>query len=533
MLFDFLQRGGLNAATHHVRHREVGKKHSPHSSLSLSASPFDFDQHIGAVAHASRRLRGVAPSLLADVEAIIAPLCVLTGAILAEFAYYWLVDKNVSFTTVYLGAVALGALLLLVLASQFGLHSAARVSAGEFEARSIIATTSLTFLLLLSLFYLFKVSGQVSRGWFVGWYLLTLGQLLIVRLGILRWAQNLRSECRLLQRCAIYGDPKLGRHVGILLRSANPNLTFIGIFSDGSTDHTYTSPAATASDISNLELQHERDGVGDLSALISAVQQDACDRIIVAMPSNAQDRVRRATVNLEALPVDVDLSLDAIVAPRRERGWRNEVLLFPLQQLPISPRGSLIKSVIDYALSGIALTLFAPFMMLIALAIKLDSPGPVLFAQKRHGFNHRVMRVFKFRTMTVAEDGPEVRQAVVGDVRVTRVGRLLRRTSLDELPQLFNVLRGEMSLVGPRPHATSHNESHSKHFEAYPSRHKVKPGITGWAQVNGFRGETRTPEDMRARLEADLYYIHNWSPWLDLKILAWTLVVPFRGINAY
>jgi exopolysaccharide biosynthesis polyprenyl glycosylphosphotransferase len=172
-------------------------------------------------------------------------------------------------------------------------------------------------------------------------------------------------------------------------------------------------------------------------------------------------------------------------------------------------------------------------MLAAAIAIKLDSRGPVFFIQSRHGYNHRVIRVVKFRTMTVAEDGAVVTQAVRGDKRVTRVGRFLRRTSLDELPQLFNVLRGELSLIGPRPHAVTHNESYSQILARYANRHKVKPGITGWAQVNGCRGETKTPEDMRKRVELDLYYIKNWSPVLDAQILARTLLVPFYSSNAY
>jgi putative colanic acid biosynthesis UDP-glucose lipid carrier transferase len=184
-------------------------------------------------------------------------------------------------------------------------------------------------------------------------------------------------------------------------------------------------------------------------------------------------------------------------------------------------------------LATVALIVFSPVMLAIAAAIKLDSRGPVFFIQSRNGYNHRVIRVRKFRTMTVTEDGPVVTQAVRGDKRVTRVGRFLRRTSLDELPQLFNVLCGELSLIGPRPHAVAHNESYARLLNSYANRHKVKPGITGWAQVNGCRGETKSPEDMRQRVELDLYYIKNWSPWLDIKILARTALVPFHSPNAY
>jgi lipopolysaccharide/colanic/teichoic acid biosynthesis glycosyltransferase len=170
-------------------------------------------------------------------------------------------------------------------------------------------------------------------------------------------------------------------------------------------------------------------------------------------------------------------------------------------------------------------------LVIAAILIKLDSKGPVLFRQIRHGFNNKPIRVFKFRTMTTLEDGcVSFRQAVRGDSRVTRVGRILRRTNIDELPQLINVIRGEMSIVGPRPHAVAHNEMYVDQIVRMSRRHNVKPGITGWAQVNGLRGETDTIEKMRKRVEYDLYYIDNWSLWLDIKII---IMTPFsRSVYA-
>jgi putative colanic acid biosynthesis UDP-glucose lipid carrier transferase len=168
----------------------------------------------------------------------------------------------------------------------------------------------------------------------------------------------------------------------------------------------------------------------------------------------------------------------------------------------------------------------------IAALIKLDSPGPVLFRQRRHGYNHRIIDVYKFRTMSVQENGTHVQQARKDDPRVTRMGRLLRRTSLDELPQLLNVLTGEMSLVGPRPHALAHNQLYAEQLDRYANRHRVKPGITGWAQINGFRGPTEDPEKMRQRVQLDLHYIENWSIWLDLKILVLTPFLGFIHRNA-
>jgi putative colanic acid biosynthesis UDP-glucose lipid carrier transferase len=199
---------------------------------------------------------------------------------------------------------------------------------------------------------------------------------------------------------------------------------------------------------------------------------------------------------------------------------------------PIRDWGYVMKLVLDYVLGGISLVFFGPLMLMAALAIKLESRGPVLFKQRRHGYNHRVIHVYKFRTMRVAEDGPVITQARKDDERITRVGRLLRRTSIDELPQLFNVLRGEMSLVGPRPHAVAHNQHYRERLARYANRHCVKPGMTGWAQIHGFRGPTEDPEKMRKRVEMDLYYIENWSIWLDLKIIAATPLLGFIHRNA-
>jgi putative colanic acid biosynthesis UDP-glucose lipid carrier transferase len=191
------------------------------------------------------------------------------------------------------------------------------------------------------------------------------------------------------------------------------------------------------------------------------------------------------------------------------------------------------KRVTDIAFAGVALILLAPLMLLVAAAVKLTSPGPVLFRQRRYGLNGEEIMVYKFRSMTVCEDGAVVTQARKNDQRVTPLGRILRATSLDELPQLLNVLEGKMSVVGPRPHAVAHNELYRKLISGYMIRHKVRPGITGLAQVHGLRGETETIEKMRERVRFDLEYLSHWSPWLDLKIIVKTIWVMARDKNAY
>ncbi len=193
---------------------------------------------------------------------------------------------------------------------------------------------------------------------------------------------------------------------------------------------------------------------------------------------------------------------------------------------------SLAKRAFDVAVASVALVLLSPLLAAIAAAIHYDSPGKVLFRQRRRGFNQEEFRIWKFRTMTTTEDGDEVRQATANDVRITRVGAWLRRLNLDELPQLVNVLRGEMSIVGPRPHAVSHDEHYEARISAYPRRLNVKPGLTGWAQIHGFRGPTQTEADMASRVDHDLYYIDNWSMLLDLYIIAMTVLSPKAYRNA-
>jgi Undecaprenyl-phosphate glucose phosphotransferase len=199
---------------------------------------------------------------------------------------------------------------------------------------------------------------------------------------------------------------------------------------------------------------------------------------------------------------------------------------------PLSQLQQLAKRVFDVAVAAAGLVILAPLLTLVAFAIKLDSPGPVLFRQTRHGYNNETIKVFKFRSMMQADQGEFV-QAVRNDSRVTRVGAILRRTNIDELPQLINVLRGEMSIVGPRPHATAHNEMFEGKISVFSRRHVVKPGITGWAQVNGHRGATETLEKMQRRVEYDLYYIDNWSFWLDLRIIVMTVFSKNAYTNAY
>jgi putative colanic acid biosynthesis UDP-glucose lipid carrier transferase len=238
---------------------------------------------------------------------------------------------------------------------------------------------------------------------------------------------------------------------------------------------------------------------------------------------------------LAELPIDVKLCPGVLDPPLHIGTLAREfgVPVLPLLERPLKGWRYPLKRAEDILVSTALLVFVAPLMLLVALLVKLDSPGPMLFRQLRHGFNNRPIVVYKFRTMHASAAGGPVIQASRGDARVTRLGRFLRASSIDELPQLFNVLKGDMSLVGPRPHALAHNEHYGKLIDLYFARHRMKPGITGWAQVHGLRGETDRIEKMERRLQHDLHYVENWTLLFDLKILAMTVWAVLSRANAY
>ncbi len=263
--------------------------------------------------------------------------------------------------------------------------------------------------------------------------------------------------------------------------------------------------------------------------------ESSVDEVHIAIDWTNWLHAKQILHELREVPIPVRLIADPNAAEILQYPQQKAcgTVSFELQGAPLRVRDRLAKRLIDMIGAGAGLLLLAPFFIAISAAIRIDSPGPLLFRQKRGGFNGRVFSILKFRTMRVLEDGPTVNQATRDDDRVTRVGRFLRQWSLDELPQLINVLRGEMSLVGPRPHALAHDEAYRTLISSYPFRQYVKPGITGWAQVNGVRGETPTVASMKRRVDLDLWYARNWSFWLDLRILFGTVREVCCSQNAF
>jgi len=275
--------------------------------------------------------------------------------------------------------------------------------------------------------------------------------------------------------------------------------------------------------------------LGNINEAHSFIKTNNIDKIYIALPMSAQPRILELLEELQDTTASIyfipDIYLFDLIQPNM--AITMGVPLVAICESPFDGSNGISKRIADILLSSLILTLILPFMLLIALVVKLSSPGPVIFKQLRYGLDGKEIWIYKFRSMTVSQDSGLVVQAVKDDPRITKIGSLLRKTSMDEFPQFFNVLLGNMSIVGPRPHAVSHNEMYRQLIKSYMVRHKVKPGITGWAQVNGFRGETDTLGKMQERVKFDLDYLRNWSLFLDLFIIFKTISVVVRDKNAY
>jgi Undecaprenyl-phosphate glucose phosphotransferase len=383
--------------------------------------------------------------------------------------------------------------------------------------RRLAGSWVMTALFMLTLGFLLKASDDVSRGWALGWFVGGGTSLLLARGLRTIWVRRLKKRGTFNQRVAIFGaGPQGQRFADYVLKNSRLTITLVGFYDD--------RPAH--------RLEMSTPGVpllGNMTTLISAIRDGRIDQVVVALPWSADVRLQQIVSRLALSPVRIRLAPDlaSFAFARRQMVLLGEVPVMTLFERPISGVDAIIKRVEDLVLSALILAVLWPMLLVIAVAIKLDTPGPVFFRQPREGFNNQQFRVWKFRSMHHDHAQTDrIDQASRNDPRVTKVGRLLRSASLDELPQLFNVLRGEMSLVGPRPHAPSTRAGGRLFADvvtSYAGRHKVKPGITGWAQVCGWRGETDTEDKLIKRLEHDLHYIENWSLGFDLYILLRTV----------
>ncbi len=407
-----------------------------------------------------------------------------------------------------------------------GLYRFIRIIHPVQQVTRIVAIILAMLLLLLACVFALKMSEQFSRVWAFTWLGTMVLLLPVGRLVSARVIGRLAVRGRLGRNIVIVGGGDQGasliRHIEAMHEPWN---RIVGVFDDRSTRN--------ATEILGYPI------LGTLEDLIAWSRDHRADEVLIAMPWGASDRLMSITQVLAVLPADVRLSPEFVGADflHRQTSFQYGVPMLSVLERPVSGWSAIAKQTLDYVVGGLLTLLLLPILVLIALWIRLDSRGPILFRQKRYGFNHQLIEVFKFRTMRIEATDEKAEQLTrPGDPRITRAGRFLRRYSLDELPQLFNVLRGEMSLVGPRPHAVAAKAGDTLYEEVidqYARRHRVKPGITGWAQVNGWRGNTATEADLLGRLEHDLYYIDNWSVLFDLGILLRTVFAVLKGENSY
>lgn len=392
------------------------------------------------------------------------------------------------------------------------------------HARRTIQLWNVTLICLLLLGFLTQISAQYSRAWIVLFYATTLGVLIFERFLVVRITSHARAAGLVsAQRIFLIGT---GAHIGAFINYYEP--WTLGINIVGARFITPVAANATAAE-RRAALDH------DLAEATAGVRSVAPDAIFLLLPWSATATIERCAEAFLTLPVEIHLGPEQILHKFEdvELSKLGRLASLQLTRMPLTAFEVVQKRVFDLVLAAIALLALTPLLIVVAVLIGLDSPGPIFFVQRRFGFNQQPFRIIKFRTMRTLDDGAVVPQAVREDPRLTRIGAWLRRWNIDEIPQLFNVLTGDMSLVGPRPHALSHDREYEQRISLYARRHNVKPGITGWAQINGYRGVTDTDEKMRKRVEFDLFYIDNWSLWLDLKIIARTVLSPTAYRNAY
>ena len=423
--------------------------------------------------------------------------------------------------------VALAGVSFAVLAETIGCYDIDAQFSLRKAWQRVATSWVATLLFMLTLGFLLKASDNISRIWTLGWFVGGGVMLLAVRGAMTIWVRRLKRQGIFDQRVVIFGAGPQGLRLANYIQTHDKlTIRLLGFFDD-------RRDGRVASSTAGLPV------LGNIEALVAMIRDGRIDQVIVALPWSAEARLQQVVSTLALTPVRIRLAPDlaSFVFASRPVVLLGELPVMTLFERPISGVDGWAKIVEDRALGLLALILVSPLLALIALAIRLDSKGPILFRQPREGFNNRPFHVYKFRSMYHDRAELEnIRQASRGDPRVTRVGRVIRALSLDELPQLLNVLQGNMSLVGPRPHAAS-TRAGGKLFSdvvaSYAARHKVKPGITGWAQVCGWRGETDTEDKLVKRFEHDLYYIENWSILFDLYIMLRTVVALLTPRNAF
>jgi Undecaprenyl-phosphate glucose phosphotransferase len=435
-----------------------------------------------------------------------------------NFFYLHDTDLLIRYMPIVAGGAALSVLFLqLADCYQIPVLRSPRTALGRLNG-----AWALAFAVMALTLFLFKSGESFSRFWFAAWFIAGLAYLVpqryLLAWGLRHWLRNGVLERRAVIVCG-------GRPAQDLIRSLESqpenDIRILGVFDD-------------RLDRRSPDLIAGYPKLGTVAELVEFVRLARVDMLIISLPMTAEKRILDLLRKLWILPVDIRIAAHASKLKFRPRAYSHvgKTAMLDVFDKPITDWDSVAKRCFDIFFSLVAIALLWPVMVGAALAVKLTSKGPIIFKQKRHGFNNEIINVFKFRSMYTELSDPTAAKAVTkGDPRVTPVGRFLRKSSIDELPQFFNVLRGDLSLVGPRPHAVlaqSHDRIYADIVEGYFARHRVKPGVTGWAQINGWRGEIDTDEKIKYRTAFDLHYIENWSVLFDLKIL---FLTPFRLLN--
>jgi polysaccharide biosynthesis protein PslA len=473
------------------------------------------------------RLRGAPPRAFGNTAvscAIVAAeaFLIIAAAVVSGAGYHLAVYGTLGGTANHTAFGMLAALLYIVPFVGQGESAIRAFLSGGRTMRRIALRWHIAFLLIAAVGFLTRTTDDISRGWIALFFVTGLfGLLRLERAAtrLFRWALD-QGRVRPRRLMLVGSDADLAAHRAKRARDAGHDRI------------------VAVMPLAGVQLGHDAAARTALAAALRRAGDEAralgVDDILLLPAARRADILNACLDSFSLLPVSVHLDafsdIEAIGTPKIEPV--GPILALTLSAPPERPVAVLAKRVFDVVVATLALIVLAPFFALIAALIKIDSAGPVFFRQRRRGYNHREFRIYKFRTMSTLEDGDRVKQACRDDPRITRIGRFLRRWNIDELPQLFNVLRGQMSIVGPRPHAVAHDRFFETRIDRYARRLNVKPGITGWAQVNGFRGETDTDEKMSQRVAHDLHYIDNWSLPFDLYIIALTVTSPRGFANA-
>ncbi|EIQ1513030.1 undecaprenyl-phosphate glucose phosphotransferase [Vibrio parahaemolyticus] len=430
-------------------------------------------------------------------------------------------DTNTSMDKDYVILSFVGGISFLFMAESGNLYRSWRTSSFREQMFIVCMSWLMTSALLFMVLYFSEVYPLFDRSILTLWVTITPALLLAWRVTFRTVLAYLRKMGFNTRTAIIIGQTPHG----ITLANEIQNHTEHGVLFDGFYDERSSDRLPSS----------EYPIKGAVNQALERAKRGEVDYVYIAMPMHAKERIASILNQFSDTTANTYLIPDFFTYNLLHSRWDQigQVQTLSVFDTPFAGVSSWIKRFEDILFSSIILVLISPILLAIAIGIKLTSKGPVIFKQHRYGLDGRKIEVWKFRSMTTMDQGPNIKQATKNDPRITPFGGFLRRTSLDELPQFINVLQGTMSIVGPRPHAVSHNEEYRQIVARYMLRHKVKPGITGWAQINGYRGETDTLDKMEKRVEFDLDYIHHWSVWMDIKIIFLTVFKGFTGSNAY